>query len=363
MTTAALKEQKRALIRTYANASDREGFRQVAVTVVPMAIVCGFAGWSLHVSYWLTAAATLVITVLLMRVFSLMHDAGHGCLFRSQSLNRAVGFVFGVATGMPQYVWSQHHLYHHQTNGNWDRYRGARSTLTFAEYEALSGVQQWLYRVTRHVCFSPLAGFVYLIFNPRFNWFVGTAALLIHLLSGKPAATFTTRKWKNFKEWRHQAANNFVLLSSWVLFSWAIGPLAFFAIYLTSVSLAGAVGIALFTVQHNFEHAYATGDADWDIDTGAIDGTSFLILPGWLNWATANIGFHHVHHLSSAIPGHSLPKCHDEYRDLFAGVRRITVTEIPAHLKCILWDTRAQRIVSVREYRELKAAGVAVASP
>jgi len=368
VSPSQFKEQKRALIRAYANASDREGFREVVVTVVPLAIVCGFVAWSLDVSFCLTAAATLAICVLMMRVFSLMHECGHGCLFRTQSLNRAVGFLFGAVAGMPQYVWSQHHLYHHQTNGNWDRYRGARATLSITEYEALSGLQQWFYRSTRHLVFAPLAGFVYLIFNPRFNWLKGSASLLIHVLARKiaephvpfrvHAGTFTTRYWKTFKEYRHQSANNVVLLSLWVLLSWAIGPVAFFAIYLTSVSLAGAVGIALFTVQHNFEHSYASNEAGWDIDAGALSGTSFLILPRWLNWATANIGFHHIHHLSSAIPGYSLPRCHDEYRELFAGVTRITLTQIPGHLKCILWDTAAERIISVHAYRQQRAAGV-----
>lgn len=360
-SSSQFKEQKRALIRAHANASDREGFRQVAVTVVLLAIVCGVAAWSLHVSLWLTAVAPLAISVLMMRVFSLMHDCGHGSLFRTQSLNCTVGFLFGVTTGMPQYVWSQHHHYHHQTNGNWDRYRGTRATLTITEYEALSGFQQWFYRATRHLAFAPLAGFVYLIFNPRVNWLMGSMSLLIHVLAGKGAGTFKTRYWKNFQEYRHQSANNVVLLSLWVLLSWAVGPVAFFAIYLTSVSLAGGVGIALFTVQHNFEHSYASNDAGWDIDAGALSGTSFLILPRWFNWATANIGFHHIHHLSAAIPGYRLPTCHDEYQDLFVGVTRITLTQIPGHLKCILWDTGAQRIISVHAYRQQKAAGVGAA--
>ncbi len=356
-----LKQQKRALIRAYAKADDREGLRQVVVTVAPLVIAWGFAAWSLHVSLWLTAAATVAICVLLIRVFSLMHECGHGCLFRKPSLNRGVGFLFGVLTGMPQYVWSQHHLYHHQTNGNWDRYRGARATLTLQEYEKLSGLQQRLYRWTRHVAFSPVAGFVYLIFNPRFNWMRGSVSLLIHLASGKPSATFRTRLWKNFREYRHQSANNAVLLAAWALMGWALGPAAFFAIYLTSLSLSGAVGIALFTVQHNFEHSCASDEAGWDIDAGAITGTSFLILPGWINWATANIGYHHIHHLSSMIPGYALPQCHEEYRELFAGVRRITLGQVPAHLKCILWDTAAGRIITVREYRQQRAALPAVA--
>ena len=351
-----LKEQKRALIREYANASDREALRQVLVTVIPLATVWWIAAWSIDVSLWMTAAATLAISVLLMRVFALMHECGHGSLFRSQWLNRTVGFLFGVASGMPQYVWSQHHHYHHQTNGNWDKYRGPVSTLSIDEYEALSSFQQWVYRYARHLAFAPLAGFVYLIFNPRVNWIKGSTGLLVHVLRRKGAATFKTRYWKSAKEYRHQSANNVVLLSLWVLLSWAIGPVAFFAIYLTSVSLAGGVGIALFTVQHNFEHAYASGDAGWDIDDAALSGTSFLVLPGWLNWATANIGFHHIHHLSASIPGYSLVECHREYEHLFAGVTRITLSQIPRNLKCILWDRRANRIISVRAYREQKAS-------
>ena len=351
-----LKQQKRALVREHANADDRVGFRQVAATVVPLLIVGGIAAWSLHVSLWITVAATLGISFLMIRVFSLMHDCGHGSLFRTQWLNRTVGFFFGVASGMPQYVWSQHHNFHHQTNGNWDKYRGPVSTLSLTEYEALSSVQQWVYRTARHLAFAPLAGFVYLIFNPRVNWIKGSTSLLLHIARGKGAATFKTRYWKSYREYWHQSANNVVLLSLWALMSWAIGPVAFFAIYLTSVSLAGGVGIALFTVQHNFEYAYASETPAWDIDAGTLAGTSFLILPGWLNWATANIGFHHVHHLSSAIPGYCLPKCHEEYQHLFTGVRRITLTQIPGHLKYILWDPREQRIISVRDYREQKAA-------
>lgn len=347
-----LKEQRRALVREYSRANDREGFQHVLVTVLPLALAWAIAVWSLHVSLWITAAATLAITVLMIRVFSLMHDCGHGSLFRSQWLNRTIGFLFGVAAGMPQYVWSQNHHFHHLTNGNWDKYRGPISTLSVEEYEKLSRFQRWVYRTARNFVFAPLAGFVYLTFNPRFNWIKGSTSLLVHVLSGKAASTFQTRYWKSPKEYRHQCANNMVLLGAWALSSWAMGPVAFFAIYLTSVSLAGGVGIALFTVQHNFEDAYASTDADWSIDEGALSGTSFLVLPGWLNWVTANIGFHHIHHLSASIPSYRLVPCHVQYEHLFTGVRRISLPEVPRHLKCILWDSRAQRITSVRAYRD-----------
>ena len=83
--------------------------------------------------------------------------------------------------------------------------------------------------------------------------------------------------------------------------------------------MAGGVGIMLFTVQHNFEDAYATSTDKWDLDQGAMSGTSFLVLPGWMNWFTANIGYHHVHHLSAAIPNYRLVACHSANQGLFDG--------------------------------------------
>lgn len=128
----------------------------------------------------------------------------------------------------------------------------------------------------------------------------------------------------------------------------------FFSVYLVSTSLAGAAGIVLFTVQHNFEHSYASSNEDWDRDTAAIDGTSFLTLPGWLNWFTASIGYHHIHHLSSRIPNYRLADCHAEHEHLFAGVRRLNLADIGASLKFLLWDPRSRRIISVAEHEAAK---------
>lgn len=150
--------------------------------------------------------------------------------------------------------------------------------------------------------------------------------------------------------------NNVVLLALWVLMAWWIGPLLFFVCMIISVSVAGGVGILVFTVQHNFEHSYASGNDGWDYDQAAIEGTSYLVLPTWLNWFTANIAYHHVHHLSARIPNYCLLECHTEYQHLFSKVARIRLAEIPHALSYILWDTRARRIVSVAEVEQRLAA-------
>lgn len=350
--------RQREMIRRFGGGSDRIGLLQTLTTLLPLVALWALAAWSAIERPWLALLATAGITLFLVRVFALMHECGHGALFRSRWSNQATGFLFGVISGMPQYVWARHHDYHHRNNGNWERYRGPLSTLSVAEYEALTPAQQRRYRLARNMLLAPLGGFVYLIFNPRWNWLKGNIALACHLLRGRSAASFQTRCWKTWKEYWHMSANNLVLLGAWLAMAGLIGADTFFPIYLGSLSIAGGVGITLFTVQHNFEHAYAAPTSTWSYEAGAMRGTSFLVLPAWMNWFTANIGYHHVHHLSSIIPNYRLVQCHNENADLFTGVPRLRLGQIPASLRCLLWDTRAERIISFAQYeREAAATG------
>src|SRR5215467_3216318 len=363
MSREGFGRQKCAMIGRYARSDDIQGLAQVLTTLVPFALLWWAAIWCAGTSPWLTVIPLLLIILFTVRIFGLMHDCGHGSLFRSRGLNRGVGFLLGVLSGMPQYVWAQHHNYHHAHNGNWDKYRGPYTTLSVDEYAALTRTQRRMYRSKCSVVASPLAGFIYLIFNPRFTWLKGSIGLLVHALRQKlaqprvslhaHAASYRTRYWSSWREYRHMLGNNLALLSIWALMCWAFGPARFFSIYLLSVSIAGAVGIVLFTVQHNFEHSYASGNEHWDIDAGAIEGTSFLVLPRWLDWFTVSIGYHHVHHISAGIPNYRLAECHAEYQHLFPDVRRLRLGDVLGSLRCILWDTRARRIISVAEYQQL----------
>jgi omega-6 fatty acid desaturase (delta-12 desaturase) len=360
--THRMKQQKRGIIQRHAKADDFTAWTQVATTLGAIGLLWWAAERISELSYWAAIAVALPVGLFTLRVLVLMHECGHGSLFRTRGLNRALGFVFGVVSGMPQYVWSQHHDFHHAHNGNWEKYRGPLTTPSVDEFDAMTSAQRSMYLCTRSIAMAPLGGFFYLLFNPRFTWLKGSIDFLLHVAAkkiGQPnvplrthAAGFRTRHWTCSTEYWHMFWNNVGLLSCWFLMSWAIGASLFFAIYVISVSLAGGAGIVLFTVQHNFEHAYATDTERWDYDTGAMHGTSFLVLPSWLNWFTANIAYHHVHHLSAKIPNYRLAKCHKENEHLFAEVARVKLWEIPGALKCLLWDAQAQRIISVAEWQK-----------
>jgi omega-6 fatty acid desaturase (delta-12 desaturase) len=342
------QRELRAVAARYAHPDNLIGFIQCLTTLGPIAalwVVIAVAD-----SLIVTVVATALMSLFLLRSFSLMHECGHASLFRSPALNRAAGFVFGVLSGMPQYVWAQHHRFHHSTNGNWSKYRGPLAVLSVDEYAALTPEKRNAYVRERQIVMAPLAGLLYMIVNPRLTWIKGTARLAWHVMRGKPVQDFKTPYWTSSAEYRHMTLNNLVLLSGWAAMCWWLGPALFFCVYLISGALAGAAGIILFTVQHNFEHSYATGDEGWSLDEAAIRGTSFLVLPAWLNWFTADIGYHHVHHLCARIPNHRLAACHRENEALFTGVRRVTLAQVLPSLKYLLWDQRAQRIISVAEY-------------
>lgn len=364
-----LKEQKREIIRRYAAPNDFQGLQQ-ALTALGALTLLWLAVASLDgISHWLTAIDAIFIALTTVRLLALMHECGHASLFGTPWLNRSFGFVLGVIAGMPQGVWSKHHDAHHARNGDWETARGTLNILSVNEYAALTTTQQKRYRRARHPALAPVAGLMYLVLNPRMTWLRGSVALVNHVIRRKiarpgisikaHAATFCGTYWQTPRDAAHMLWNNVALLSLWLVMSWVIGPWLFLSVHFASVSLAGAAYIVIFSVHHNFEHSYAVNAASLDHDAATLYGTSFVVLPAWLNWFTANVGYHHVHHLCPGIPNYAMVRCHNEYADLFSVVKRITPLQIPKTLKCLLWDTDAQRIISLVEYEARVQSGAA----
>ena len=92
----------------------------------------------------------------------------------------------------------------------------------------------------------------------------------------------------------------------------------------------------------------------WDYTEAALKGSSFYKLPKILQWFSGNIGFHHIHHLSPAIPNYYLEKCH-RAEPLFQVVKPLTLFSSLKSLTFRLWDERGQKLVGYRALRALRA--------
>lgn len=362
-TPTQLKNITPEIIKKYSTKSDLKALFQSLNTLIPYFLFFYLAIISLQShAYWLAAASTILLSFFIVRIFMLMHDCGHKSLFKTQAYNTIVGFFTGVFVGMPQYVWAQHHNFHHATNGNWEKYRGPLNTITVREYEKLSLRKQQQYQRARNLYMAPIGAFMYFIFNPRINWIIGSAQLIIHCIKTKIkmpetkikfiVSNYKSRYWKNLKEFTHMSLNNIVLLSIWFSASMHFGATEFFTVYIISLSLGGAAGIIIFTIQHNFEGSYASDTEDWNYHQAALTGTSFLTFPKLINWFGADIAYHHIHHLSAGIPNYNLAACHREYAHLFKDVTRIRLRDISHTFKFIIWDEKAKKIISVKQYKE-----------
>ena len=100
----------------------------------------------------------------------------------------------------------------------------------------------------------------------------------------------------------------------------------------------------LFYVQHQFEDTYWEADPNWDFFMAAVRGSSYYKLPKWLQWFSGNIGFHHIHHLSSRIPNYNLERCHNS-EPLFQSVRPMTLRSSLKSLGLRLWDEDKRSLV------------------
>ncbi len=139
------------ILAHYRDPTEWRSVFELAVTFIPFALLWAAAWWALSVSYWLTLAFSILSAALLVRLFLIQHDCGHGALFRKKAVNDWVGRVLGIFTLTPYDVWRRGHAIHHASSGNLDK-RGVGDihTKTVREYQALPLRDRFIYRLYRH---------------------------------------------------------------------------------------------------------------------------------------------------------------------------------------------------------------------
>jgi omega-6 fatty acid desaturase (delta-12 desaturase) len=294
------------------------------------------AGWilmyfSLRVSYWLTLALALPTAFMLVRLFIVQHDCGHGSFFKSSKIADAVGTVIGFVTLTPYHYWKRAHAIHHATSGNLDhRGFGDIDTLTVDEYRKLSAWGRFKYRLYRHPAVLFGIGPVYLF-------------LIEHRLP-----FIAPKEWR--RERRSIVINNLGIAAAVVALLWLVGPKALLAVHVPVLLVSCTAGVWLFFVQHQFPETYWEHDGRWQYETAALAGCSYYKLPKVLQWLTGNIGIHHVHHLHAGIPNYFLQKVMDRFPEL----QRAPTLTLWQSLKCVplaLWDEQRRRLVSFNALR------------
>lgn len=329
---AALLPDARHWVRRlsrYKTPDSRRAALELGITVVPF--VALWAAMAVGMTHGLWPVLLLVVPTagLLVRLFMIQHDCGHGSFFASRIANDWIGRLIGVLTLTPYAFWKQTHATHHASSGSLEqRGIGDIDTLTVEEYRARSATDRLKYRLYRH----PLVMF-------------GLGPAYLFLIQHRLPVGLFRAGWR---PWASAMGTNATILVLVLALLQVITLPVFLLVHLPVLLIASTIGVWLFFVQHQFEQTVWESETQWQWHDAALNGSSHYDLPWILRWFTANIGVHHVHHLCSRIPFYRLPEVlrdHPELRD----VNRLTLSDSLGCVRLALWDEDRRRLVGFRD--------------
>jgi acyl-lipid omega-6 desaturase (Delta-12 desaturase) len=308
----------------------------LATSVVPYLALSVLMYLALDVSYLLVLAIAVPAAGFLVRTYILFHDCTHGSLFPSKRTNAWVGRVLGLMVFSPFESWRHSHAVHHASAGDLDR-RGVGDvpTMTVAEYHSSSRQKRLGYRLFR----NPLVMF-------------GIGPIYAMVVQPRLVSRGARPRLR-----RSVIVTNVALVVLVGALCWLIGWRQYLLVQAPTALLAGAVGVWLFYVQHQFEDTYWQSNEGWSYADAALRGSSYLKLPKVLQFFTGNIGLHHVHHLSTRIPNYRLQRAHDE-NAIFHKVPTLTLLDGLRAVRFKLWDEGRERLVTFAEARQESTDGV-----
>ncbi len=268
--------------------------------------------------------------LLTLRFFVIYHDQQHLAILPHSRLAEGLMQVFGILCLSPSSVWRSSHNHHHNHNSKLrGSHIGSFPIMTRENFLKSSPGRRFKYLFMRHPL-TILLGYVFVFLygmcvypflnKPR-EHFDCLVAFLVHLVIAGFLLAYTG--WAGFC---------FTLLIPFIL--------------------ADAIGTYLFYAQHNFPTVSFSDNAGWTYDKAALESSSYLRTGPVAAWFTANIGYHHIHHLNSRIPFYRLPEVFHAIEEL--GSPRVTTLHPSEILRCLrlkVWDVEAQRMIGVRGLR------------
>lgn len=281
--------------------------------------------WNFHLVG--QVVCSLAAGLLILRFFVIYHDHQHQAILPRSTMAAVIMRIFGVLSLSPSSIWCSSHNHHHNHNSKLrGSHIGSFPIMTRDEFAKSSRGKQFKYLFMRHpltILFGYLFVFLFgMCLYPGLNsprkHYDSLIALGVHVTL---ACTLT------------------------IVLGWQ-------ALVLTLVIphlVASALGSYLFYAQHNFPDVVFKHKSGWTYEGAALESSSFMKMGAFMSWITANIGYHHLHHLNARIPFYRLPEVMRNIPELqHPKTTSLHPAEIIRCLKLKVWDVDAQRMVSIR---------------
>jgi len=131
-----------------------------------------------------------------------------------------------------------------------------------------------------------------------------------------------------------------------------LGPVVWFLMFFFPFLLAFGLGAYLFYAQHNFPGVKFSSNKEWAYDTAALESSSYMAMNPVMAWFTANIGYHHIHHLNAKIPFYRLPEVMNHFPELQNCKKTsLKFRDLYACLRLKIWDADKSKMISLKEVK------------
>src|SRR4051812_6380627 len=239
-------------------------------------------------------ACSVLAGLLILRLFVIYYDQQHHAILPNSRLAEGFMRLVGILALSPSSVWRSSHNHHHNHNS---RLRGSQigsyPIMTREQFIKTPPEKLRGYLFVRHPL-TILFGYVFMFLY----------AMCLNPFSNHPRKHFDC----------YVAFALHICISVALLFygGWLTLLLTQFIPHF----IACSIGSYLFYCQHNFPGVTFADNAGWTYEKAALESSSFMRTNWLMAWFTANIGYHHIHHLNSRIPFYRLPEVFREVPEL-----------------------------------------------
>jgi omega-6 fatty acid desaturase (delta-12 desaturase) len=325
-----MRESKDLILATKPYAVDQTLRSWWCILSTTFLLSAAIVGTLWHSPLWGKIICSVLAGLLVLRLFVIYHDQQHRAILPNSRLADAFMWVFGIFALSPSSIWRSSHNHHHNHNSKLrGSHIGSFPIMTKDQFLKSSKGERFQYLFMRHPLtilfgyFSVFLGGMCILplLDEPLEHYDCLIALLVHIVIG-------------------------VLLT--VLFGW----LSLLLTLIIPVFIAGAIGSYLFYAQHNFPGVSFNAVAGWTYEKAALESSSFLKTDFLMRWFTANIGYHHIHHLNARIPFYRLPEVLENIAELQTPkTTSLNPIEIFRCLRLKVWDVESQQMIGLAQTR------------
>lgn len=277
---------------------------------------------------WIKFSLSIITGLTIVRLFVIYHDYLHKTILKNSIVANIIFTIFGLFILAPKSIWTRSHDHHHKHNSKlYTSSIGSFPIVTKKKFLSAAKSERLIYLFIRHpltIAFGYIFAFAYgmcinsLLANPKKHW-DSAVSLVVH----------------------YSIAVLLIIFFGWI---------NFFAAFMIPVLIACAMGSYLFYAQHNFPGVTFEEKDGWTYVKAAMNSSSYMKMHPVMHWFTANIGYHHIHHINAHIPFYRLPEIYGKIHEL---QQAKTTSLLPKEvLKCFslkVWDPEKQKMIGLRE--------------